>query len=650
MKVPAFVTDPNPDLYKTGKYVVLDFETTNKEKGTALNEGNQIVLACWLEGQAGKLTSKRHTFGSEYEMGEMLDAIAKADFIVAQNAKFELQWLERCGYEVGSHPVYDTYLAEWVIGGNRWVHSALGMDEIAKRRKFKQKSKIIKLLMKAGICPSNMPKSILKKYCFDDVFVTHDIMQDQLKDMEGTRLLPIVYSRCLVAIALADIEKSGAFLDKKAVKDEYEKTVAEFAEVSKQLDALTEGMNMNSTPQKIEFIYEKLGFAELTSTYNGKPIRTPAGNPKTDKNTILQLKVETEEQQKFIDLKLKQGKLGSALSKTLDFFAGVCDEKDGLFYGEIKQGTTRTHRLSSAGRSIKFEAYPKPKSCQFQNFPNQYKPLMGSRHEDWLLCEADGAQLEFRIGGHLGRDSQIIYDVVHKTDIHTCTADALVEAGDPELCSAPVKSRRRLAKKSTFRPMYGGTRGSPAIEAYCKFFADKYNELHTTQTGWAFEAADKGYIETEWGMKYYFPDVKVQQSGYIKGQQQVFNYPIQAFATAEVIPLALVYFWYYTRDAELIITNTVHDSFICEVPPWELDLFQKYAVKSLTTDVYNIIKKLYGIDITVPLGVGMKFGSHWGVSAYKDDELENMVGVLKDMGHKPIIDDGEIVVDVTNEV
>lgn len=641
--IPAFVTDPNPDLYKTGRYIVLDFETSNHEKGSARCVENSIVLACWLVGQGGKLEYQAHKVGNEYEMVDLLDTLNEVDFIVAQNAKFELQWLERCGYTIGSHPVYDTYLAEWVIGGNRWVHSALGMDKIAKRRGFTQKSRIINLMMKGGISPADMPSSLLLKYCYDDVFTTHDIMQSQLKDMEGTRLLPIVYSRCLVTLALTDIENNGAFLDKEAVNEEYEKVMAEFAKVSKELDDMTGGLNMNSTKQKAEFIYDVLEFEEIINPRTKEPDRTEAGNRKTDKNTIHKLEAKTEEQKRFRELKLAQGRLNAALTKTLDFFKGICDEKDGLFFGEIKQGTTRTHRLSSAGRSVKFEAHPKPKSCQFQNFPNKYKRLIRSRHEDWYTCEADGAQLEFRVGGHLGRDEQIEYDIRHKVDIHSCTRDAINEHLPED-----EQIDRRGAKAYTFRPMYGGGGTTEHVQKYCDFFAEKYCELHETQTSWAFVAADKGWIETEWGLRYYFPDVEITKYGNIKGKQQVFNYPIQAFATAEIIPLALVYFWYRTRHLDLIITNTVHDSIIAEVPPHELEDFQLAAAQSLTYDAYDIIQKLYGIEFSVPLGVGMKLGSQWGVSAFTDEELEEQAQVLRDNGHEPIIDDGEIVVDVEN--
>lgn len=635
--IPRFVSNPNPNLYLTGRYVVVDFETTNHEYGTALNAANRLVLACWYVVSNGRVAAK-HLFGGEYDMLPLLKDLEECDFIVAQNAKFELQWLHRCGWDVGARPVYDTMLAEWVILANEAI-GKLDLDSIAKKYGIPSKDSVVKKMISAGICPSQIPKSLLLRYCMRDVLATHQAMLAQLKVMEGTRLLPIVYTRCLTTLALADIERSGICLDQDAVREEWEKTSQKYAEVSRELDKMSGGMNMNSRPQKAEFIYDVLGFKELIDPYTKKPAKTPGGARKTDATTLGLLEATTPKQKKFLELKTQQGKLGAALSKTLDFCLGVCEEQGGVFYGELRQGTTRTHRLSSAGRRLEFKMFPKPKSCQFQNYPNEYKRLITARHEGWYVAEGDGSQLEFRVGGHLGHDAQIMSDVIGKEDIHSDTMREMNKAGE--------RVNRRGAKPFTFRPMYGGTSGSPAVEAYCKFFAEKYHELNEAQTQWALEAADKKVLETEWGMKYYFPKVYVNKFGTIIGKQKVFNYPIQALATAEIIPIGLVFFWYRTRNARLIITNTVHDSIICEVPKEEIELFQRTIVQALTTDVYTYLVRAYNMYFTVPLGVGIKLGSHWGVTAFTDAELTELAQPLADE-YAVEIDDGELAIDVPN--
>jgi hypothetical protein len=60
------------------------------------------------------------------------------------------------------------------------------------------------------------------------------------------------------------------------------------------------------------------------------------------------------------------------------------------------------------------------------------------------------------------------------------------------------------------------------------------------------------------------------------------------------------------------LVNTVHDSIISELHPSEIHLWHLLANQCLIRDCYNVIEKLYGIRLTVPLGAGVVVGSHWG--------------------------------------
>lgn len=635
--VPEFVTEPRPELlYKAGSWVCLDFETSNKDHGSALDPDNRLVLSCWTVGKGSTSYHSKFSWGDEYEQTQLLNDIAACDFIIAQNAKFELQWLHRCGYVVGTHPVYDTMMGEWVLSGNRgWP---LDLDSLSEKYGGAPKSSIIKRLMEGGVSPELMPRSILLRYGLRDVANTIIVMQQQLAAMEGTRLLPVVYTRCLTTLVLADIERSGIYLDKELVEEEYENTLQEYNRIGRQLEDFTGGINMRSPKQRAEFLYDTLKFTELRNRSGRKPLRTASNQRKTDADTVAALVATTDKQRQFVTMQQEISKLHASLTKTLEFFVGVCREYRSIFYGTIRQGIARTHRLASAGRPLKFEQFPREKSCQFQNLPNRYKKLIMARNKDWFIAEGDAAQLEFRVGGHLGNDEQILSDVINKEDIHGHTAKALTMAGEP--------TSRHEAKPSTFKPMYGGTRGSKAVEAYCEFFAKKYHQLNKTQREWALAAANEGVIETEWGMRYYFNGVTVQPDGYISGQQKVFNYPIQGLATGEIIPIGLVYFWYRTRNLKLFIVNTVHDSIVCEVPQEEIELFRLLVVQSLTTDVYSYLERVYNITLKLPLGVSTKIGTHWGVSAFTDEELQEQVQSLVGAGYEPIVDDGEVSVDV----
>lgn len=612
--LPSFVEHPDPSVYHSKNYVVLDFETTNIENGSALNWDNRLLLACWK--------TKHSTYGKwggELDMGLLVAACNQADFIVAHNAKFELQWLERCGFDIGSKPVYCTYAAEWVIAGNRkW---RLGLDECLARRGLPQKDSTVSSLIKQKVCPSDIPKSLLVKYCKRDVLLTDELFKRQMREMEGTRLLPVVYTRCLVIPALADIEKSGLHLDPERVDAEYHRVLAEYTQVLDELKDMTgPEFNPKSVPQLAHFIYTELGFKEKTDR-QGRPIRNkptkqfPEGMPKTDEATLLSLGAKTKEQKRFLSLRKRQAKLAAALDKNLSMFHGACREHGGMIYGELVQGRTVTHRLASAGRRTYYRTFDSYKGCQFQNLPRTYKKLFSPHQEGWLFGEADGMQIEFRVAGHLGREPIIYKELEEDYDVHSFTQQVISEKGGVDIS-------RTQAKKHTFKPLYGGQSGTPAERAYYAAWAEKYPHLKETQDNWCIEVAATKQLETEWGMRFYWPNAHYTGDDYLNVKTHVYNTPVQSFATAEIIPIGLAYFWHRTRSAQMRLVNTVHDSVEAVFPPEERELFEQVAVQSLTHDVYRYLDRVYNVQLQVRLGVGMVIGKHWGEPLEGEDEIK----------------------------
>lgn len=111
----------------------------------------------------------------------------------------------------------------------------------------------------------------------------------------------------------------------------------------------------------------------------------------------------------------------------------------------------------------------------------------------------------------------------------------------------------------------------------------------------------------------------MDRSGYITNTTSICNYPVQAFATAEIIPAALVIMWHLLKasGSRIYIINTIHDSIACEVHPEEVENFHTIAKWSLIDGTYAFIKRLYGIDLVCRLGCGIKVATHWG--ATKDE-------------------------------
>jgi DNA polymerase I-like protein with 3'-5' exonuclease and polymerase domains len=427
----------------------------------------------------------------------------------------------------------------------------------------------------------------------------------QLNLLSKQNQLHLVYQRGLTCACLADIEFSGLRLDKEAVLEEHRKISKEYLETKAELETYG-NINWRSPKQVAKFLYDSLKFGEPLDR-RGNPARTATGNRSASKETIAALVPRNDEQAAFLEHFKKVANLNARLTKTLDFLKGVCEHYDSTFYGILNQGTTSSHRLSSSGRPILLptpEGKLEKKQVQFQNLPREYKRLIKAKRDGWLVLEADESQLEFRAAAQLGHDSIATAEISAGVDIHSITAETLTRAGE--------KTSRQDAKSRTFRPLYGGKSGTKAEAAYCKFFQEKYNQIYKTQEGWTWEVLKTGKLVTPYGMIFYWPGTRISSTGYIDNTTTIFNLPVQGFATAEVVPLALVAFWHRTKDLELEITNTVHDSIVAEVSPKDAELSSKIAVQCMTTDVYDLLMKLYKYEWTVPLAAEIKIGERWG--------------------------------------
>jgi len=598
--LPTWLTTPDSTVYRSGVPLFVDFETTTHKKGLAIYRENSTLMAAWRLGWDSTTKTK---WGSEYEMQELLYDIGQADFIVAYNAKFDLQWLARCGVELHEVLVYDPLLAEYVIGGNRWQTRQLGLDTVAKRRGLGGKESLVSALIKGGIDTRDIPDEWLERYCVKDVDLMIDVMRDQLKELSPA-LMKVVYARCLLTTALADIETEGLKLDEPAVLSELDNLEAQHSGAERELNLVTGGINLNSRQQLAKFLYETLGFGEVMEQRRGKwvPRRTDGDEPKTDADTLDRLKPDTEEQRDFLEKFARTRELHNRLSKYMRKFADCCREVGGVMYGRFNQTQTQTHRLSSTGLDY---------TTQYQNLPREYKGLFKAKREGWLMAEADGAQLEFRVAGHLCKDEQALRDAATAFDVHRYTASVLHNKAEKDV----TKDERNGAKANTFKPLYGGSSGTKAEQAYYAAFKAKYPGVARTQQAWIDQVLNTKRLVTEWGLVYYWPDTTMDRSGYVRNTTAICNYPVQAFATAEMIPMAVVYLWHRLKripNAPAVLVNTIHDSIIAEVHPEWAEEFRALSMQALTSDMRAGIKALYGIDLLCQLGCGTVIGPKWG--------------------------------------
>lgn len=598
------------EYFGTKAYAVLDFETTNKSNGSALEAGNRIVGWVLYDGKRDRVY-RAHLDRDPDAIAKLLKHLKRVELLVAHNAKFELQWLYRHGLDPCSILVWDTMLAEYVIAGNRiWD---LSLNGLAKRYGFGQKESYVAGLIHGGVCPSEIPEKRLLDYCQQDVALTNRIFHAQrelMYDEEYEDLLPVLFTRALTCIVLADIEFRGMYVDADEVSRLYTEELKRSRDILGKMDAITGGINPKSPKQVAEFLYDNLGFDEPTDA-RGNVLRTPAGGRKTDEATISSLVPVNDRQRAFSELFLSYAPVKKRL-ETLTKLQECAKSADRLVKANFNQCVTRTHRLSSTGRTYK---------VQFHNIDRDFKRLFVPRDPDYLLGEADAPQLEFRIAGELCDDDQVRKDVKDRVDVHRNTAAVLLR----KVQSRVTKAERTYAKRDTFRPLYGGNSGTEDQKRYFAWFRDHYKSTNDTQKSWCRQVLKDKKLVTRSGLRFYWPDCTADaRTGYIKHTTEIFNYPVQSFATAEIIPISVVYLWWRLKDLRSFLINTVHDSVVCEVHKDEIDEWKAAVKQSFVEDVYNYLDKVYRVKFKTMLGVGFNLGKYWSDGEEELYEKENM--------------------------
>lgn len=581
------------------RIVFFDFETTNLDKGSALNKDNDIVLATWIVREPDGTTTRKHKFGNEYEQQELYADVMTADVVVAHNAKFDLQWLARCGVDLRKIYASCTMLAAWVIDGNR--NRPRNLNALAKQYGLGTKTDYVSALIKLGLCPSNIPRSWLLEYGMLDTELCMEVFLKQLAELDG--MFHLLHVRNLTCLCLADIETEGMVLDGPAVEAEWEHATEELKATEVALRKVVgDEVNLNSPKQKVKLLYETLGFTPLMKREKGKLVP----NLSTKSEVIVKLNATTKPQQIFMELYRKYNKYSSLVKKNLMFFVGVVRERGGRFFAELNQARTATGRLSSSGRPLLFLGEKKTKSVQLQNIPRTYKRLFWSGDDDYLIGEADAAQLEFRVAAALGNDSLAIQEIFDGVDVHSVTAQVLTDAGEP--------TDRQGAKSRTFSPLYGGNGKTDAEKEYSEFFRRKYEGISGTQRDWALEVLQNKQLVTPYGIRFYWPDTKLTNSGYITNSTEIYNFPIQGLATGEMIPIALVHFWYLTAGTGIRIINTIHDSIISVVHKDSTELYEQLSKFCFTDLMFDYLRRNYHFDFVCSLGCGIKVSRNWGQS------------------------------------
>ena len=298
-----------------------------------------------------------------------------------------------------------------------------------------------------------------------------------------------------------------------------------------------------------------------------------------------------------VDFLSKVRRLSAVDTYLSSFVEGIkaFTKQDGFLHVRLLQHRTATGRFSGADPNM-------------QNMPRggtfPVKKVFVSRFEGGKILEADFAQLEFRAAAFLSQDGVAIDEVSTGFDVHAYTAEVITNAGQP--------TSRQDAKAHTFAPLYGATGfGRTKAEAeYYEHFTKKYQGVADWHSRLASEALETQKITTPSGREFAFPDVVRKSSGRVSFFTQIKNYPVQSFATADIVPVALLHIDGLLNGMKSCIVNTVHDSIVIDVHPDEEQMVIN-IIQQTNKVLPELITMRWGITFNVPLLLEAKIGPNW---------------------------------------
>lgn len=315
----------------------------------------------------------------------------------------------------------------------------------------------------------------------------------------------------------------------------------------------------------------------------------------TDADTLEALveKCTLQDGKEFLQGLVRLNQINTYLNTFVEGIKAATIPETGILYTNFNQIVTATGRLSSSNPN-------------FQNIPRgttfPAKKAIVSRFQGGKILEVDFAQLEFRCAGELSNCPQIFKDVLAGVDVHSFSRDTLnlADGGSRD---------RQSAKSETFKPIYGGTYGSPAQMAYYAAFKQKYHG----HTAWTEKIGNQvlkyGTYTSLTGRQYSWVGVKREWDGRPTYFTQIVNYPVQGFATADIVPIACINVQSALESGgyKSVAFLTVHDSIAVDCSPDELDVIPNLVVDAMLA-ARESLKERYGYTMKMPLEVEAKMG------------------------------------------
>lgn len=361
--------------------------------------------------------------------------------------------------------------------------------------------------------------------------------------------------------------------------------------------------NINSPKQLGEILFDKMGL----EPEKGKKMKKTAGGARSTKESELE---KLKDAHPIIAEILKHRELQKLLSTYIDVLPNLADE-DGRIHAKFIQAGTTTGRFSSTDPNL--QNIP-VKSELGKNIRFAFVAPKGKK-----LLSFDYSQIELRVAALMSQDEFLIKVFKNGEDVHNAVAMKVFGVEDGHVTA----EMRRRAKVINFGILYGmgvtalqtnlGTTRKEAQEFYDNYFA-QFPKISGYLDGVIDEAKVKGYTETLFGRRRYFPGLK-SPLPFIRAmaERMAINAPIQGTA-ADVIKLAIsasmdeINKNNLQNQAHLIMQ--IHDEIVFEVDEDKVEEIIKIVEGAMVNVIpTDFIKNLgANVPLAVHSSVGVTFG------------------------------------------
>lgn len=451
---------------------------------------------------------------------------------------------------------------------------------------------------------------------FDDDQVEEDPNEHRLRDLAIIRSLavtlgPIIDEReqCWlmraielpVSCVLHGMEHTGAKVDSVrlvSMRDQFAAEARQAQEMAWEY-AGTE-INLQSPKQLQKVLFEDMGL---------KPTkRTKSGSYTTNAAALQDLYVKSVDNERangFLGALLRHREINK-LKQIVQTLIDATNTSDERIHTTFEQTVAATGRLSSVDPNL-------------QNIPNRNAAgreirgvfVPGEGYEALMSC--DYSQVELRIMADLSDDEALIEAFRSGADFHKYVASMVYKLPVDQITG----DQRSHVKAMSYGLAYGlSTYGlaqqlkiAPReAEALKNRYFDTFGKVHDYLESLVANAREKGYTETIFGRRRYFPALhSTNRVAREAAERAALNAPIQGSA-ADIMKIAMIRAEQTLAEAHVKsrIILQIHDELVVEIAPGEGD--------QVTELVRNAME--HAVDLAVPLDVSCGIGSDWQLAAH----------------------------------